>query len=517
MPERKSDTPTGDDPNAPAASRRSAEQNPDGLAPTSPQEAAKPTPVDLSTLCYEMTEEEKAEEKHRWKSVQAGLHPDTGKRLRPRDEKTLKATEKIAVRMQRDANMSRYGSPYPTAMDRVLRDVQEQERQRIALYGSLNPGAVELDRIRRLTDPLVDNPLLRDQLQQVQQRQQLMDAAMGGSAARAIREHMDVLAQQRRYLDPLLDRDFVRRLTGGLDDDLMYRATALHETDALRILRDKVDSAAALRITDHWRTIEQGCQHAHMLAPASAFARDGTAMATEAQRMLSVYGPTLAEQSRFLTEYWTNLGLFRIAGLTADTHERADLLARIAMPATLTAGFYGYDPFNVERVRAYGESALRQLEADFGRDGNPVHAWEARSVARRYGIDSPDWVEDLIDDTADRIMDIRDEVADGKPIEREAERVGKALGFGKDGPGQGGWFKHATMLERDRTIYFAMIDWLEEEQARHPDRRPKLTAAYREVAMVIGVDASTIQRAYVRITKLNSVSRDRSEGEGEVS
>jgi hypothetical protein len=31
------------------------------------------------------------------------------------------------------------------------------------------------------------------------------------------------------------------------------------------------------------------------------------------------------------------------------------------MPTKLAAGFYGYDRFNVERVQAYGKSALREL------------------------------------------------------------------------------------------------------------------------------------------------------------
>jgi hypothetical protein len=142
---------------------------------------------------------------------------------------------------------------------------------------------------------------------------------------------------------------------------------------------------------------------------------------------------------------------------------------------------------------------------------------QAFAVARRYEIDPPEWVEDFLAGTADLILEIRDEVAEGKPINREAERVGKALGFGKDGPGQGGWFKHATLLERDRAVYFAMLDWLDEERARHPDRRPKLTVGYWEVATAIGVDASTVQRAYARITKLNSESKGHSEGKDEVS
>ena len=60
---------------------------------------AKPTTINLSSLRHEVTQEEKAEENRRRKAIQAGLHPDTGKRLRPGDEKTLKATEQMSVRI----------------------------------------------------------------------------------------------------------------------------------------------------------------------------------------------------------------------------------------------------------------------------------------------------------------------------------------------------------------------------------------------------------------------------------
>lgn len=469
----------------------------------------KPTPTKLSSLRREKTVDEKAQEERRWKAIQAGLHPDTGKYLLPGDEKTLNWKEQLAAPMQRDTNMTRYGTPYPTAMDRVKRDFQQQQLQRVNLHSALSPVTVELDRLRRMTGPLADNPLLHDQLQRFHPQQNLMDAAMGGSAARAIREHASVFEQQRRYLDPLLDRDFVRRLTGELDDDLMRRATALHEPDALQMIRDQVTSAATLRITGHWGILDQARQSAERISPSNAFASAPTALAGEAQRMLSVYGPTLAEQTRFLTEYHANLGLFHTAGLTVVSYERADLLARIAMPATLAAGFDGYDPLSVERIQAYGESVMRELEADFGRDGNPVHAWEALTVARRYGIDPPVWVDDFLTDAADRILEIREEVAGGRPVKREAERVGKALGFGNDGPGQGGWFKHATMLERDRTIYFEVNDKLR--------TGIKLDFAYDEVAKASSMSRSTIVRAFLRITKLSDEAGDQSEGEDEVS
>ena len=92
-------------------------------------------------------------------------------------------------------------------------------------------------------------------------------------------------------------------------------------------------------------------------------------------------------------------------------------------------------------------------------------------------------------------MEVRDEVASGASVKRESERVGRALGFGLDGPGRGGWFKHATMLERDRTVYLAVGDELE--------AGTKLDFAYDEVAKALGVSRSTIVRAWLRIKKLN--------------
>ena len=151
-----------------------------------------------------------------------------------------------------------------------------------------------------------------------------MDVALGGSAERAFRERVDLFEQRRRYLNPLLDSEFVMRLTGGLDNDLMCRATMNFEPDALRVVQEQVDSAAALRITDHWVGLDQARGHAYI--PATEFEFGAKALVAEAHRMLTVYGPALAEQGQFLTEYRANLALFRTDGLAA--FECADLLAR---------------------------------------------------------------------------------------------------------------------------------------------------------------------------------------------
>ena len=399
--------------------------------------------------------------------------------------------ERHAVEAAHIANLAGYGTPAST-IARVIRDVREQEEQRnIQLYGTPNVGAVERalfdGRIRRPSDPLADSPMLSNPLDALCRFRELLDAAMGGSAARAIYQQLDILEQQRRCLDPPFDRDFVHRLTGGPDDNLMRCMTALHEPDALRSIREQVDRAAALRITNQLEFLDQARQYA---------ARDATAMAGEAQPMLLVYGPSIAEQTRFLSEYNIHLGLFRTAGLSAAAFERADLLAGVAMSKTRAARFDGYDSLNIEGVRAYGQAALWELEADFRRDGNPVNPWEALAVACRYGIDPPDWVQDFFADAANGFIEILNEVANGKAVKRELERVGQALGFGTDSPGRRGWFKHATMLKRDRTIFFEVGNKLE--------AGIKLDFAYDQVAKELDVSRSTVVRAYLRVKKLNN-------------
>lgn len=223
--------------------------------------------------------------------------------------------------------------------------------------------------------------------------------------------------------------------------------------------------------------------------------RNSVAVAQRALDGASRWAAT-SEQMRFLREFRANIGLFRSGlPLSEDILQRSDLLACIALPPSAIVGFDHYAQENVERFQRYGASLLAELAVDFEREGNPVHAWEAVAVAARSGIERPDWVENFIDEQAARIMEIREQVSEGHPVGREADRVGKALGFAIDGPGQGGRFKQATMLQRDRTIYFEIRDKL--------DSDVKLDAAYSEVATAFGVSRSLVVRAYLRIIQIN--------------
>src|SRR4051812_10111786 len=106
-------------------------------------------------------------------------------------------------------------------------------------------------------------------------------------------------------------------------------------------------------------------------------------------------------------------------------------------------------------------SRLRQLEIRYGHDRNPLHALEAVWIALGAGIDLPDWAHDYLACALARILEIRDEVARDRKVKREADCVGKALGFGTRGPGPSGWFKRSTMLERDYKIYARLREELD--------------------------------------------------------
>ena len=130
-------------------------------------------------------------------------------------------------------------------------------------------------------------------------------------------------------------------------------------------------------------------------------------------------------------------------------------------------------------------------------------------IARRYEIDRLDWVEDYLARAADRILKILGDAAGGKPVGREAERVGQALGFGMAGPGTSGWFKHATILQRDRAIFLRVTSKVE--------AGAKLDFAYDEVKEEFQISRSATQRAYKRVTELHDEVDGQTKTEGKVS
>jgi len=457
------------------------------------QTSVRVATIKLSDLrTRELTEQEKAEESRRLKEIRAGRHPDTGERLRPGDRKTLKPREVRELQMQRDIAFRRIDASY----QRTIEALERERTINLAIYGTPFPSdfqqALHEARKNLAVDPLRDNPSLRDQLNTIQARQASMDGSSVHIPNGLRYDHVAQVGRERSLVDPLLDRNFGSRITGGVSSDLLRRATEMHDPLALRALQEMVESAAKARITEHWMfALPPPWSSTLANEAALGFTRDLGIMNLEAERMLSIYGSRIAEQTHFLTEYQSNLWLFRPNRLDARAFEGADLLARVALPNDLLPGFENYQSVRVERLRAYARARLRELRKDFEHEPNPVFAWEAFGIARSCGSKLPAWVFDHLDGAADNIRDIGEQEQAGQRL-TEAELVGKAIGFSTGGRGQTGWFAHAKQVQRDRAIYVRMVEWLAEGKSS------KLTCAYAEVAKEFGVDASTVRRAYRR-------------------
>ncbi len=328
-------------------------------------------------------------------------------------------------------------------------------------------------------------------------RQDVVNASFGYSAVELARQAE--LDRQRRFFDPVFDPNFVMRIAGSVDHDLIRRASELHDSLALQTLTQKVEAAATIRMTEFWKLSPGALGTSSFLAAQAArgFQNDMSIMTGEAVRMLSIYGPSIAEQTYFLTEYQLNLGLFRAGRLDAGAYQGADLLARVVLPSDILPPFDDYQEFRIERLRSYGTSLLIELEEDFQREPNPVFVWKAFRTAESCGVEIPEWVLDRIAEVAERICDLGEEDTVSEHTLTEAERIGKALGFSQGGKGTTGRFAHAKQIERDRAMYYQVEDWMAEQRLHNP--KPKLTRAYAEIADQFGVEATMVGRAYRRM------------------
>jgi hypothetical protein len=457
----------------------------------------------LSLPCArELTEEEKAEEERRLREVRAGRHPDTGERLKPGDRKTLKPREVYELQIQREATLRRSEVRFQTTIDAL-----ERERSlNVIMYGTYFPSDFEraMHDARRhgLGHPVLDNLSIRHQLH-ASFTPQAIDTSYGKVRNDLCYDPATLTERQCRFVDPLFDRDFVNRITGGVSPDLLRRSTELRDPLAFRTLEETVDKAATARMAEHWRVTLAPPWSSILANEAPAhLGQDTSALFREAERMVSIYGPLVAEQPLFLTEYQSNLGLFHRTGLNVGAFQGADLFARSALPTHLLPGFEDYLTVRVERLREFGEAQLNELGEDFKREPNPYHVLEAFAIAQAYGLEAPDWVLDNLTDMADRVRGLCDEPDVGGTS--EAERVGKAVGFSRGGRGTTGWLERASLLRRDKAIYFRVVEWFDEQRLRNSMIPPKLSSAYAEVGAEFRVNVSTVGRIYRRFKRYSS-------------
>ena len=424
--------------------------------------------VSLSRLKSSLAAEEIAETERRRREIHAGRHPDTGKRLDLSDRKTLKRGDLLAFQMWRDRKLAVHGASYLDPFSRCMIELRQQQSIEFA-------NRVHLADLSRSA----------------------MDVAYSGAQSSAIIDQISRFEREQRPRDPLSDPDLVNRITGGVNAELMRRATESLDLTARQMILSQVDRAASKLMTTQWNEgFEPHLSIARRDATA-AFLRNTNLVTTECERMLSVYGPAVAEQQPFLREYRANLGLFQQQHLDVQVCQAADLLARVALPYALLPDFDDYDEEPVRRFEAYAKAQLVELEESFAYDPNPVFVLRAFRMARSAGIEPGDWILEHLDDLADRILEIGEE-GEAPQHATEAERVGKAVGF-ETGKGETGKFAAAKLVQRDRQIVFLVDDWIAEQKELKPKQRPKITSAYAEIAPKFEVDSSTIGRAYRRM------------------
>jgi hypothetical protein len=124
---------------------------------------------------------------------------------------------------------------------------------------------------------------------------------------------------------------------------------------------------------------------------------------------------------------------------------RADL-ERATPPKSVRAPADENDVDTIEELRHRGEAVLAELRLTFDRTQNPVFVWQALRLATGLGINIPYWVLDYLAAAAGALASLYAKAKAKKALGREAELVGKALGFGTRGRGRTGMFEAAARL-----------------------------------------------------------------------
>lgn len=137
---------------------------------------------------------------------------------------------------------------------------------------------------------------------------------------------------------------------------------------------------------------------------------------------------------------------------------------------------------------------LDELKRDFERTNNPVYAWSALVRSTTQGVQMPEWIMRYLHSAGWDIV----KMLDGTEDAREAELVGRALGFGGGKKGDKGKFAEGRKLEKYHALYREVVHELHKGNGTNP------SSAFAYVASQCGKDISTVRRAYEHFNKLNS-------------
>jgi hypothetical protein len=149
------------------------------------------------------------------------------------------------------------------------------------------------------------------------------------------------------------------------------------------------------------------------------------------------------------------------------------------------AALWGVDP----TVSDFRSQILDKMRIEFERTPNAMLPWSALRWARGRGIDVPDWIMDYLYDKAVVLTEIIAE--DGG---KEAQEVGRALGFGAEGKGETA--AGAELRQRWRSFKIAVHIADRMRQDFMKQGVAKETAAIAETAKALSVSLATARRAH---------------------
>jgi hypothetical protein len=182
----------------------------------------------------------------------------------------------------------------------------------------------------------------------------------------------------------------------------------------------------------------------------------------------------------------------------------SDVLKKISAVAKPIGRFSVRDIALIQGHRNGERREVRECEAHFMRTQNPFWAWNALNLANIARLEVPRWIVNYLGCAASRICQTKDRIKRRQFMQREAESVGRALGFGKKGRGQGAQIMRMERLKREWRIFIEVHAVLRSENTNWD-------GAYDAVGEKLGCSKSTVQRAYDNFVSCNKSAAARVE------
>ena len=151
----------------------------------------------------------------------------------------------------------------------------------------------------------------------------------------------------------------------------------------------------------------------------------------------------------------------------------------------LYAASVGLNPLPGQDIR---ELISEHQRVTFEQTFDPLAPWRAITWAAANDFPLPGWVIQHLCAVAQKINDVVKQSANAGSVKREAEAVGKALGFGSNRPGETSATKKAALRDRDFNIAMRVAEQI--ENGVNPD------AAIFDVAKNLGITESMAIRAF---------------------